>query len=435
MNFKSFELGDWLVMEDYYPHDMYNPDDPQDLINMHRVVDPFNFAAWPGRIVTYIIEHLWLFWMEMTRDGFHIVIGLVVVVLLFTVGMGRLFDFTAEFFDKVFRRLRWFIVPFINILFTQQFAWWIYKWGKAWKSEQVLRTWRETIDKYDWHPVKVPVTGYEKQRIFFKVVHNIDHSILDPLLAETRRVCDTKIAIVFVLIMFGLLYEVFGRYVNRNIRQRINQTNKSNSWEKKDTYEYIITLIDRLFASGIYLYPFIDVFIRNSMALQRSRPDIWPIARDVVGPLADWYIDHIYRGPLGGYTNTLLFFFIYYGVARNRDQIKFFTRYHAMQALMVNGLFIFVFQLGETIFYRLSDQTWDKFCVGLIWYIGALLTPMFFSALLGLETRIPFFDRAIRYHIGKRPPSKRKTKTALNKLDLAVTSIIIITLFGVANVG
>ena len=36
------------------------------------------------------------------------------------------------------------------------------------------------------------------------------------------------------------------------------------------------------------------------------------------------------------------------------------------------------------------------------------MTPMLLSAIIGIESRFPGFDEAILYHIGVRPPKKKK---------------------------
>jgi hypothetical protein len=44
----------------------------------------------------------------------------------------------------------------------------------------------------------------------------------------------------------------------------------------------------------------------------------------------------------------------------------------------------------------------------MVWTVALLLTPMLFSAIVGLETRLLFVDQAIQYHIGPRPTKYKK---------------------------
>ena len=37
-----------------------------------------------------------------------------------------------------------------------------------------------------------------------------------------------------------------------------------------------------------------------------------------------------------------------------------------------------------------------------------MMTPMVLSAIIGIESRFPGFDEAILYHVGVRPPKKKK---------------------------
>jgi hypothetical protein len=126
--------------------------------------------------------------------------------------------------------------------------------------------------------------------------------------------------------------------------------------------------------------------------------------------LCKWYFEEVNQRCFG-LISPILFFFLYYAIARNRDNVKYFIRYHGAQALLVNSIFLFIGQVGDFYHCRNTDELGsDFFAYNMVWTVALLLTPMILSAIIGLETRLLFVDEAIQYHIGPRPAKPKKEK-------------------------
>jgi len=77
--------------------------------------------------------------------------------------------------------------------------------------------------------------------------------------------------------------------------------------------------------------------------------------------------------------------------------------------LLVNSIFLFIGQVGDFYHCRNTDELGSSyFAYNMVWTVALLLTPMLFSAIVGLETRLLFVDQAIQYHIGPRPTKYKK---------------------------
>ena len=240
----------------------------------------------------------------------------------------KLYRLITFILEGAFMRVRYLIIPLTNLFLLQAVGWWIYNAIVKLRKYEIQKTISEMFQKYSWNMNNPP-----------------DMDIMNPILDQVERDFDFKVYILIAFLVFGTLFEVFGRVTNSRIKTKISRSNTSGDWASKDSYDFIITLFDRMF----------------------------------------------------------------YGIARNRDNMKYFIRYHATQSIMVHGLYIFINQLGDTCFYRNPQPIYgDRFGAQVVWTLGLLLLPMVISAFIGLETRILFWDEAIQYHIGPRP--KRKSQ-------------------------
>jgi hypothetical protein len=302
----------------------------------------------------------------------------------------RLIEVLSLAFERVGWKARDLILPFINLLVLQSITWWgfvaITEFKKYLIEEKVI----EVFQKYNWSFENPP-----------------NYEILDPILDQIKRDFDFKVFILIGFLIFAIVFEIIGRILNKRIRKKLNSENQDQSWAKKDTYEYIITLFDRLFATGVYLYPALEVFQRYQYGLFKILPEYKKPILIVVGPLCKWYFEEV-NGRCFGLISPMMFFFLYYAIARNRDNVKYFIRYHGAQALLVNVVFLFIGQVGDFYHCRNTDEAGISiFSYQMIWFMALLLTPMVISAIIGLETRLLFIDEAIQYHIGPRPQPKK----------------------------
>ena len=243
---------------------------------------------------------------------------------------------------------------------------------------------------YAWDETNPPTT--EMLEPYFKLKNNIDLGV--------KFLC--------LLLVAAIAFEIISRFLNTRLQKKMFQeASVQEGGFTLDSYKYIITVFDRLFASCIYLYPLIEAFQRYSEGLFVFQPELQRPILTIFGPLLDWYMFEFPKltfrqGP------TLLFFFIFYGLTRNRTGIKYFIRYHATQALLIHcfNLFLSEFlQFGLGIIRAAS--WWYSTTYFVLVCCVLVIVPAMIACLMGIETRLPFLDEAILIHIGERPKDGR----------------------------
>ena len=303
----------------------------------------------------------------------------------------RLIEGILFAFESVGWKARDLILPFINLLILQSIFWWMFVSITEFRKYLLEQKITELVQKYNWSVENPP-----------------NYAILDPVLDTVKKDFDFKVSIFVAFIVFAIVFEIISRILNTRIRKKVTSDTTSQDWAKKDTYAYIITIFDRLFASGLYLYHVLEIFQRYQYNLFKIWPEYKKPVLIVMGPLLKWYFEEVNQ-LFFGYISQFLFFFLYYAIARNRDNVKYFVRYHGAQALLVSTIFFFVGQVGDFYHCRNADVLGASyFGFNMIGTAVLLLTPMLLTAIVGLETRLLFIDEAIQYHIGPRPTKPKK---------------------------
>ena len=178
---------------------------------------------------------------------------------------------------------------------------------------------------------------------------------------------------------------------------------------KKSSYDFIVTAFDRFYSAGFYSLPILEVYNRYGQSFLTMFPSWW-----VYNPLFQAVHLIIYQDLQEitfGLFHSASFFFLFYGIARNRDHFTFFVRYHAMQSALVGMLLTLYNTFFKFILYLQPNHGlyksvfWETDTVIVCFLVMA---PMVVSAIIGIETRFPGFDEAILYHVGVRPPKKKK---------------------------
>jgi hypothetical protein len=303
----------------------------------------------------------------------------------------RLLEGISFAFERVGWKGRDLILPFINLLMLSAIAKWLVAAVLAFRVYVTEQKVIEVFKKYSWSVDNPP-----------------NYAILDPILEQVKKDFDFKVLILAGFIVFAIVFEVISRILNARIRKKVTSDTTNQDWAKKDTYAYIITIFDRLFASGLYLYPALEIFQRYQHGLFRIWPEYKRPILIVIGPLCKWYFEEVNQRCFG-LISPILFFFLYYAIARNRDNVKYFIRYHGAQALLMNSIFLFIGQVGDFYHCRNENElSASFFAYNMVWTGALLLAPMITSAIIGIETRLLFVDQAIQYHIGPRPKKYKK---------------------------
>lgn len=205
-----------------------------------------------------------------------------------------------------------------------------------------------------------------------------------------------------------IIFDIYAQRKNFLLREKLNATNMTGSWAKKDSYDFIITSFDRLYSAGFYSLPILDVYNRYGQSFFTLYPSYWP-CNFVFQTLHKIMYEDLQKITFGLFL-TCSFFFLFYGVGRNRDHFTFFIRYHAIQSVSVSILLGLYHTFFKFILYLQPEHGLLKSC---FWEADSaivsclLITPMVLSAIIGIETRYPGLDESILYHVGVRPPKKR----------------------------
>ena len=225
-------------------------------------------------------------------------------------------------------------------------------------------------------------TNYENE---FKNIHNHQANELSYY---------NQIYLVILAIIVGvILFEVGLQWVNYR--------------KRKKSKTGVVTIIERFFAclayfwvalemTSMYLEFAIEFFKRMLPTL--STNDIY----SAIGPFIQWYTTQL-PGAKYGVIGYLLFILFFYGIGRNRNRFKFFIRYHYIQAVLLLALFGFQ---GHIFFFwsERNDLTQVIEFVGLTIYsiVLSTLSLTTLSAILGVETKIPFVHDSIQFHTGRK---------------------------------
>jgi large-conductance mechanosensitive channel len=203
-----------------------------------------------------------------------------------------------------------------------------------------------------------------------------------------------QIYLLIVAIVIGVvLFEMVLQYVN--FRKR------------KKSKTGVITIVERFFACLAYFWVGLEM---TSMYLElaidflkrviptASTNDIY----SVIGPVIQWYTQEI-PGAKYGIIGYMLFILFFYGIGRNRNKFKFFIRYHFIQAVLLLALFGFQ---GHIYFFWSERNNLTQLVefVGITIYsiVLSTLSLTTISAILGVETKIPFVHDAIQFHTGRK---------------------------------
>jgi hypothetical protein len=103
-----------------------------------------------------------------------------------------------------------------------------------------------------------------------------------------------------------------------------------------------------------------------------------------------------------------LFFLRFYYIGRNKEQFNYYTRYFYVQSFLISTLYgFFIGLLAPIQQYSPFGEEFIELYEYLIFYIFLLLTIYsMIYIILGKETKIPFIDEAVQYHIGIRKAKK-----------------------------
>jgi hypothetical protein len=148
------------------------------------------------------------------------------------------------------------------------------------------------------------------------------------------------------------------------------------------------------------LVDFLMIFVQSMVAQE----DLRQFCASYIFPVLTLY------AKLPGLTNGLfgffIFYFNYFYIARNKLKYSHFLRYHYTQSMLANCVYSLVTHLFF-IFLKYNKLSDLKDFMGFNIYAFFLFVNVIFifSALFGKETKIPFLDEAVLYHIGPRKNS------------------------------
>ena len=203
----------------------------------------------------------------------------------------------------------------------------------------------------------------------------------------TYRVNKIWINAFLVSCVIMLLYEINTVINNRNKKEK----------------EKIVTITERI----IVLIPFLwIVFAYNLTTLDYTLHFLRVgISRGAYLDFEYYFLNPSIRfySEIPAYVHYLIFF-LEYASARQRI-FSYFVRYQILQILLFQSI-AFCFDHLLTMWAKYSGEVLaeETLFIGFNGYsvITALIIWAFITILLGKETKLPFFDNAIQFHIGAR---------------------------------
>ena len=203
----------------------------------------------------------------------------------------------------------------------------------------------------------------------------------------TYRLDKNWVNAFIVACVLMLLYEIKTILNNRNKKEK----------------EKVVTITERIYV----LIPFLwIVFTYNLTALDYtvhflrvglSRGDYLDLQYYLIQPAIRWY--SLIPAPV-----HYLIFFLQYASARQRA-FSYFVRYQILQILLIQAIaFCFDHVLGMLAKYSGEGFAEETLMLGFNAYsvITGSIIYAFITILLGKETKYPFLDSAIQFHIGAR---------------------------------
>lgn len=336
-----------------------------------------------------ILQYL-LFITILIVTGVAIILLLKLIVRIGLLPLIQLMGDASNILEKVFTLINRYFVGFVNLLFLSVVMDRCPDMLERIKRAMLCQECRALFQKY----------GAEKY------YSNIpDHQIeLDKLAANIDLVYTRVLPLMLV---GGIIFDIYAKRKNVALRKKLNAANITGSWAKKDSYEFIVTAFDRFYSAGFYSLPILDVYNKYGQSFLTLFPSWW-VYNPVFQALHRIVYGDLQTVTFGIFLSTS-FFFLYYGISRNRDYFTFFVRYHAMQSSLIGVLLTFYNTIFKFILYLQPEHGLYKSC---FWEADTLIiaylimTPMVVTAIMGIETRMPGFDEAILYHIAVRPPKK-----------------------------
>lgn len=234
---------------------------------------------------------------------------------------------------------------------------------------------------------------------------------VNALISKIGHGLDLFKSFLFFALIGGIFLDIYIQRKNRQVRREMEANNPTGSWLKKDTYDFTISFYDRFYSVGFYLLPVLDIYNRYGKSFFTMHPEYWPY--QIVGQSVYGFFYEDLQTITFGLFLPCAFFFLFYGIGRNRDSFIYFIRYHAIQSIVFGLLFTTTATLVKFILYLQPEHglmiaaDWESELLVAFYFIAS---PMVLSAFVGLETRITGIDEAIQYHIGPRPPKRKKKK-------------------------
>ena len=110
-----------------------------------------------------------------------------------------------------------------------------------------------------------------------------------------------------------------------------------------------------------------------------------------------------------GQAHIFIAYFLYFCIIRNPKGFPYFVRYHVAQVLTLDLFFYVIMNYFSFFVEGRSLQDWLVTQIGYQMYIYFffIICVGVVTALIGVQTRIPFLHDAIRYHIGLNEDNER----------------------------
>ena len=333
-------------------------------------------------------------WLTVVIAGIVFVVLILGLGILLRIGIGPvtiLASFLSNVVERIFSKINSYFVNFINLLVLSTL---LNRIPKLLRETKISLLQQQCRLEFQTRGVDDFYSNFPDVQIELnKIASNID------LFYK---------ALPFIFIGC-IIFDIYAQRKNFLLREKLNAANITGSWAKKDSYDFIVTSFDRLYSAGFYSLPILDVYNRYAQSFFTLYPSYWP-CNFVFQTLHKIMYEDLQTITFGLFLSGS-FFFLFYGIGRNRDHFTFFVRYHAIQSVAVSILLGLYQTFFKFILYLQPEHGLLKSC---FWEADTtivsclIITPMVLSAIIGIESRFPGFDEGyytmLVYDRRKRDP-------------------------------
>jgi hypothetical protein len=232
-------------------------------------------------------------------------------------------------------------------------------------------------------------------RVGMLIIYNLDGIVHN---LEKRSPITKGILIVPLIFILIVLIEVLISFVTPN-KKKIDTSNIIN--DKK-----FVPFLERFYCVLPYIWFLIEINMTLfSDCLNLVRAYLPPSTSREIITFFLFPLNYIYFAMPGlkfGILTNYLFYISYNLISRAKNKFSYFLRYNFMQLIMLGAIFGFYTNCYFMVIKYCSFETSGMVGISVLGVFNSIIIYLIIFILLGKESKFPFIDEALQFHIGRR---------------------------------